>query len=1015
MAAIDRLNTATNPVDEQASLVSASMREEFQEWLKDGKAKKHSPEMILSCFDRISDYAVRKKISGYSLWEYKKHDAFKPVYNRLLEAKLLRVLDGSAYKVFIVAGQLYLRFLKEKPWKNHTTQTSNSTDEQALDNSAEIAKQAQNNNAPTEKTSSSENISASKLLFRKEVDWSLLNYGFTVPQTAIEAVCSNIEGEISRGSSCHIKLLICGEVYPSTLSNVGFACDSRKQLQVRYSTSSPVAVKLREVFWSSYDYLQAAKNSSASTERLCDKEYADIVSVSPDTYGLICFPLAKRKVSQVAVMKDIKLTIKQNTAMTIKDAVICVLDSERRAMTADEIYSKITERGIYTFGAQNPVNVVRTTIEYACENSGYSNQNAVSYFRFERNNDGKKVYSLLTMSPIDVEVADSDIVKKKDIDINAESSLTVQRGRNDDSSVYAQQNVRSAFREWLTKQHPDWNPNTLSMHCSDAYYLYNNDRGLTLAKALTAPDGIDKARVIIEQYYTDNPTHTNKPAQSANGYTRSLKFLKVFLKEEFPELLSQAASDILAKPPQKVRNDELEAIYTCLVRKYSNGFRYDSQIELNKLRRYVLENCDIELALSDVELSDVAKSCGMIFEGKVYVVNAVTREKIKSFSECYFDNGGQVIFYEAFFSKHEDWLIEASVVSEEMLSALFRHIFPQYSFTSAYFGTFSDNINTVIVSEMLRVWDYDILLNYDELSERLVYIPRYRIESALGQNGEFIWNSTATFTHTSKVDLSDSEKAAICDMVAKACSAEQFISFANLPFDGIAKHNTELTETAIHTAVYQICLADEYERSGKIITRRGDGLSALEIITAHCRTFDRITLQDLLDFEKELTGEIHRWVPMQAGYDTMVRVSEDDYVAEKFVHFNITEIDAAIESFMLGEYIPLRAVTTFALFPHCGQPWNLFLLESYARRFSDNFKFDTPSVNNKNAGCIVRKHSKLTYDDIMVDAILKANVSLNVIEVADYLFNNGYRGSKQKAKVSELIKNAKQLHEMRRN
>lgn len=484
------------------------------------------------------------------------------------------------------------------------------------------------------------------------------------------------------------------------------------------------------------------------------------------------------------------------------------------------------------------------------------------------------------------------------------------------------------------------------------------------------------------------------------------------------DLLNYAVNPVdgqasLASVSMNMNDNELEAICTCLVGKYSNGFRYNSQIELNKLRRYLLDSCGIELALSDKELSNVAKSCGTIFKGKVYVVNNVTYDQIKFYAERYFDNGGRVIFYEAFFSKHEHWLIESSIVSEEMLIIIFRRLFPQYFFTATYFGTLSENINTIIVSEMLRVWDYDILLNYDELSERLVYIPRYRIELALGQNGEFVWNNTATFTHTSKIDISDSEKANICTVVAKACNIEQFVSFADLTLEDITKRNSELTEMAIHTAVYQICLAKDFERRGKILTRRGEGLSALEIITAHCRTLDHVTLSELLDFEKELTGEVHRWVPMQAGYDAMVRVSEDDYIAEKFIHFNILEIDAAIESFMMGEYIPLRAITTFAMFPHCGQSWNLFLLESYVRRFSVNFRFDTPSVNNKNAGCIVRKHSKLSYDDIMVDVILKANVLLTIDDVADYLFNYGYRGSRRQAKVSELVKIAKQLRERR--
>ncbi|OYP08274.1 hypothetical protein CG709_09625, partial [Lachnotalea glycerini] len=59
---------------------------------------------------------IQKKISVIGIWEYMQFNAFKPVYNKLLEAKLLRVTDRSTYKVFIVAGQLYLKFLKEKPW-----------------------------------------------------------------------------------------------------------------------------------------------------------------------------------------------------------------------------------------------------------------------------------------------------------------------------------------------------------------------------------------------------------------------------------------------------------------------------------------------------------------------------------------------------------------------------------------------------------------------------------------------------------------------------------------------------------------------------------------------------------------------------------------------------------------------------------------------------------------------------------------------------------------------------------
>ena len=59
-------------------------------------------------------------------------------------------------------------------------------------------------------------------------------------------------------------------------------------------------------------------------------------------------------------------------SQTIKEAVLRVLSETQVAMTADKIYSEIIKRGLYKFGAQNPINVVRNIIESACDNSTYS-------------------------------------------------------------------------------------------------------------------------------------------------------------------------------------------------------------------------------------------------------------------------------------------------------------------------------------------------------------------------------------------------------------------------------------------------------------------------------------------------------------------------------------------------------------------------------------------------------------------------------------------------------------------
>ena len=102
------------PGTEQVSATPALMREAFIAWLSAGNVKKYNPQSAAACLDRISEYVTSRKISC-SIWEISKLSVFQPVYQRILNEKLLRVMQRDIFKVFIVVGQLYAKFLKERP------------------------------------------------------------------------------------------------------------------------------------------------------------------------------------------------------------------------------------------------------------------------------------------------------------------------------------------------------------------------------------------------------------------------------------------------------------------------------------------------------------------------------------------------------------------------------------------------------------------------------------------------------------------------------------------------------------------------------------------------------------------------------------------------------------------------------------------------------------------------------------------------------------------------------------
>jgi predicted RNA-binding protein YlqC (UPF0109 family) len=263
------------------------------------------------------------------------------------------------------------------------------------------------------------------------------------------------------------------------------------------------------------------------------------------------------------------------------------------------------------------------------------------------------------------------------------------------------------------------------------------------------------------------------------------------------------------------------------------------------------------------------------------------------------------------------------------------------------------------------------------------------------------------------VDISDEERAAVQDYVDSACRTTGFASMSDIPLMAIVDHNNELSLTAIHSAVFSIVLSGDYEKHGKIVTRKGDTLDALFLMKEYCRSIDKCTLKELLQFEQNLTGDAYPWIALEAGYSVLVRISKDAFVAEKDVHFDEEGIDAKLDLFVTGQYLPLKSVTTFATFPHCGHSWNLFLLESYCRRFSRRYRFESLSMNSRNVGTIVRKSCGLAYSEIMTDAVAASSVELKKTAVVEFLYNHGYIGRRYYTKTDGMIEQAKTLRERR--
>jgi 5-methylcytosine-specific restriction protein A len=107
-------------------------------------------------------------------------------------------------------------------------------------------------------------------IYKKEVDWSVLNQGLTIP-IALQVQFKNlIKDTLPRGLTIPIKIFLDGNLYDAKLVNQNF--DTQKYpthkdiIQIRYEANSLLVQKLRNIFSSSYNYLLDFKQNDLRQE-----------------------------------------------------------------------------------------------------------------------------------------------------------------------------------------------------------------------------------------------------------------------------------------------------------------------------------------------------------------------------------------------------------------------------------------------------------------------------------------------------------------------------------------------------------------------------------------------------------------------------------------------------------------------------------------------------------------------------------------------------------------------------
>lgn len=135
-------------------------------------------------------------------------------------------------------------------------------------------------------------------ILKKEVDWSLLHEGFSIPIMLQVPFYENMKHFLKRGETRSITLLVEGLPYQVTIKNQKFDEDKWKGhkdiVQVRYSPQSELTKKLQDVFSTSFGKIIELRSKRLNTKGYAqleesEKEYLALFATQiEDTFAVEC-------------------------------------------------------------------------------------------------------------------------------------------------------------------------------------------------------------------------------------------------------------------------------------------------------------------------------------------------------------------------------------------------------------------------------------------------------------------------------------------------------------------------------------------------------------------------------------------------------------------------------------------------------------------------------------------------------------------------------------------------------
>ena len=485
-------------------------------------------------------------------------------------------------------------------------------------------------------------------------------------------------------------------------------------------------------------------------------------------------------------------------------------------------------------------------------------------------------------------------------------------------------------------------------------------------------------------------------------------------ENSIPQFQKQKSSqnDILLAPYKKI-----------LAEKFDSGFRIGDFIYRGRFKHFYEEMKGFPLNLTDMELDNTIEMCGMVHDGRLYVIEHLLDESAKNKLLEYIEeqlNLHPRLYLQILFEQFADDFRGTAIESMDILKKYLQSL-PNFNYYINKDCLFRDESYRHVGSpkdELKRLLEEEHRpLSDEEIFKKLNWIPQEKIKVAFMQcsvTQEILSNGDHSRFILESFDIAGDEIEWLYGWIKQELASSDFIgsmdavkALKSRSLD-IAERNSGFRDIGIRNAI-AVLMDDDFDFKGNLIVKKGKIISNEALFEDFCESRDAYSIDDIDDFAASLG------IPAlyDVIYEKSFRLNDKSFV-KKIPSIDVDGVDAAIETFFQDkEFIPLKKIDFWGAFPVVNGNWNHFMLESFLWRCSRKFKLVHSNFSKTTfAGAIIRNDVAMSFEDVLVRALSEENFDAE--HAKKFLKEEGYLAREKCSNIDSLLEKSQQLRTFRK-